>query len=171
MSFDTKKFIKEKFTPRVKEVPVPDMGAFFPAGEKPVWIVRGLHGQELGRANEAVEKNKNMSAVIEAIAGGSSKEKTEALKSMIGLSAGQTPSDIVKRIEHLVMGSVDPVCTQEMAVKVCEVWPVVFFQLTNTILELSGQGQMPGKQKASGELNQSGPASPSDTPEEGSSTN
>lgn len=171
MSFDTKKFLKEKYVHRVEEVAVPDMAIFFPGGEKSVWKVRGLTGQELGRANEAVEKNRNVAAILEGIMSAAGKEKTEAVKSMIGLSAGQTPSDIVKRIEHLVMGSVEPACTQEMAVKVCEVWPVMFFELTNTILKLSGQGQMPGKQKASGEMNQSGPASPSDTPEEGSSTN
>lgn len=171
MSFDTKKFLKEKYVHRVEEVAVPDMAAFFSEGEKAVWKVRGLTGQELGRANEAVEKNRNVAAILEGIMSATGKEKTEAVKSMIGVAAGQTPADVVKRIEHLVIGSVDPACTQEMAVKVCEVWPVVFFDLTNTILKLSGAGQMPGKQKPSGETILSGPASPSDTPEEGSSTN
>lgn len=169
MSFDTKKFLKEKFVLREEEVAVPDMAAFFPGGEKAVWKVRGLTGQELGRANEAVEKNRNVAAILEGIMSAAGKEKTEAVKSMIGLSAGQTPSDIVKRIEHLVLGSVDPVCSQEMAVKICEAWPVPFFELTNTIMKLSGQGQMPGKQKPSGATIVSGQASPSATPEEGSS--
>jgi len=171
MAFDAKKFLKEKFEHRVEEVAVPDMAIFFPGGEKSVWKVRGLTGQELGRANEAVEKNRNVAAILEGIMSVAGKEKTEAVKSMIGVAPGQTPGDVVKRLEHLVLGSVEPVCTQEMAVKVCEVWPVIFFELTNTILKLSGAGQMPGKPKASGKTNPSGQASPSDTPEEGSSTN
>ena len=169
MSFDKKKFLKDKFASRVEEVAVPDMAAFFPEGEKAVWKVRGLTGQELGSANEAVEKNRNVAAILEGIMSAAGKEKTEAVKSMIGLATGQTPSDIVKRIEHLVLGSVEPACTQEMAVKVCEVWPVPFFELTNTILKLSGQGQTPGKQMPSGEATPSGQASPSVTPGEDSS--
>ncbi len=169
MSFDAKKFLKTKFTPRMEEVPVPDLAAFFPDGAKPVWKVRGLTGQELGRANEAAERNKNIAAIIEGIASGAAKEQTDAVKDLLGVG-GQAPQDVAKRLEHLVIGSVDPKCTPDVAVRLCETFPVEFFQITNRIVQLTGQGQMPGKQQASGETPKSVPASLSVTPEAGSST-
>lgn len=169
MPFDSKKFLKTKWTPRTEEVPVPDLAAFFPAGAKPVWTVRGLTGHELGRANEASERNKNVAAILEGIASGASKEQTEAVKELLGLG-GSTPQDIAKRLEHLSIGSVDPVCAPDLAIRLCETFPVEFFQITNRIVQLTGQGQLPGKQPPSGGTPKSDPASPSVTPEGASST-
>lgn len=169
MAFDAKKFLKTKFTPRTEEVPVPDLAAFFPDGAKAVWKVRGLTGQELGRANEATERNKNVAAILEGIASGVAKEQTEAVKELLGVG-GSTPQDIAKRLELLATGSVDPKCPPDLAIRLCETFPVEFFQLTTRISLLTGQGQMPGKQPPSGETQKSGPASPLDTPGGGSST-
>jgi hypothetical protein len=168
MAFDTKKFMKTKFTPRTGEVPVPDMKDFFPQGAEPVWKVRGLTGQELGRAAEAAARNRNISAIIEGLTGDADKEKAEALKNLLGI--GVVPQDIAKRLEHLVIGSIDPVCTLDMAVRVCEVYPVEFYQITNKVMELTGRGQEPGKQQPSGKTEKSGPVSHSVTPEGDSST-
>jgi hypothetical protein len=169
MSFSTKKFLKTKFTPRQEQVPVPDLKEFFTEGEKPVWTVRGLTGQELGRANEAVEKNKNVAAILEGLVSAETKEKAQAIKDLLGVGGGVT-QDIAKRLELLVTGSVDPPCTQDLAVRICEVFPIEFFQITNAITKLTGQGQMPGKQPPSGGTPMSEPASPSDTPGGDSST-
>jgi len=146
MPFDAKKFLKTKWTARAEEVPVPDLAAFFPDGAKPVWKVRGLTGQELGRANEAAERMKNVAAILEGLASGAAKEQTEALKDLLGVG-GQTPQDIAKRLEHLVIGSVDPKCTPDLAVRLCETFPVEFFQITNRIVQLTGQGQLPGNSR------------------------
>ena len=188
MAFHAKKFLKTKFIPRTEDVPVPDMKEFFEddAGEEqppvspfdkgelkasvPIWKVRGLTGHELGRAAEAAEKNKNMSAIIEALSGQASKEKAEALKNILGIGSAIVPADIAKRIEHLVIGSVDPVCTPDLAVRICEVFPVEFYQITNKIMQLTGQGQMPGKQPPSGETEKSAPVSLSVIPGGDSST-
>lgn len=169
MPFDSKKFLKTKFTARTEEVPVPDLAAFFPDGAKAVWKVRGLTGQELGRANEAAARNKNVAAILEGIASGVAKEQTEAVKELLGVG-GSTPEDVAKRLEHLAIGSVDPKCTPDLAIRLCETFPVEFFQITNRIVQLTGQGQMPGKQPPSGETPKSVPASPSDMPEGVSST-
>jgi hypothetical protein len=80
------------------------------------------------------------------------------------------PDDVAKRIEHLVLGSVDPVCTPDLAVRLCETYPVEFYQLTTKILELTGKGQEPGKSKRSGKTAMSGPPSPSATQKGASST-
>jgi hypothetical protein len=167
--FDVKKFSRMKFTPRTEDVSVPDMQAFFPDGDKAVWTVRGLTGQELGQANEASDRQRNIAAVVSGIASGASKDVAESINTLLGISKN-TPADVAKRIEHLCMGSVAPVCTQDLAVKICEVYPVEFYQITNTILKLTGQGQMPGKLPPSGATRTSGPASPSDMPGGDSST-
>lgn len=163
MPFDAKKFLKTKWTPRIEEVPVPDLAAFFPDGAKPVWKVRGLTGQELGRSNEAAERNKNVAAILEGISSGVAKEQTEAVKELLGVG-GATPQDIARRLEHLTLGSVDPKCPPDLAIRLCETFPVEFFQITNRIVQLTGQGQMPGKPQPSGETPKSAPASPSDMP-------
>jgi hypothetical protein len=157
MKFDAKKFLKTKFVKRTFPVSVPDLRDFFHEGEEAVWTVRGLTGQELARANEAADRSKNMATILSALSSDVSKEKETAVKELLGLTKG-TPADISKRIEHLVLGSVDPECTQDLAVKLCETYPVEFYQLTNKIMELTGQGQMPGKPKPSLETPASGPA-------------
>jgi hypothetical protein len=169
MAFDAKRFVKTKFIPRTEDVSVPDMKDFFPDGEPAVWKVRGLTGQELGWAAEASERNKGIAAILSGLTSGSDKEIAQAVKELVGVG-GNTPADIAKRIEHLRLGSVDPMCTQDLAVRLCEVYPVEFYQLTNAILRLTGQGQMPGKSMPSGEIMKSGPASPSAMPEGVSST-
>ena len=169
MAFDAKKFLKEKFTSRTEAVSVPDLAAWFPEGDEPLWTVRGLTGQELGRANEAAEKNRNIAAILEGLVAGGDKEKSQAVKDLLGIGGG-VPQDIAKRLELLAIGSVDPPCTLDLAVKLCEAYPIEFFQLTTKISELTGRGQLPGKQKPSGETAGSGPVSTSATPEGGSST-
>jgi hypothetical protein len=168
MSFDSKKFTRTKFTARTESVPVPDLQAFFPEGEKAVWTVRGLTGAEIGRAAEASDRNKNMAAILEGLLSEASKDRTDAVKDILGLG-GVAPQDIAKRIEHLIIASVEPKCTSDMAVKLSEVFPVEFFQITNVIMVLTGKGQMPGKQPASGATEKSEPPSPSVTSEADSS--
>ena len=163
MSFDSKKFMKMKFIPRTESVSVPDLQVFFPEGAEAVWTVRGLTGQELGRASEAAERNRNISAILEGLTSEAAKDKAEAIKEILGIG-GATPQDIAKRLEHLTAGSVDPKCTLDLAVRLCETYPIEFYQLTNKIMELTGRGQMPGKQQPSGETGKSAPASPSVTP-------
>ena len=169
MPFDVKKFNKTKFSHRTEAIPVPDMKDFFPDGEEAVWKVRGLTGQELGRANEAAERSKNMAAILAGLTSGSGKEITDAVKELVGVG-GSTPADIAKRLEHICIGSVDPVCTHDLAVRLCEVFPVEFFQITNAIVRLTGQGQMPGKVPPSGVTGMSAQPSHSATPGGGSST-
>lgn len=169
MGFDAKEFLRTKWTPRTEDVPVPDLKDFFPEGEKLLWKVRGLTGVELGRVAEAAERNKNVETIIEMVGSEYSKEKIAAIKEMLGLG-GSVPQDVAKRLEYLVIGSVDPKCTLDLAVRICEVRALDFYRLTNSIKDLSGQGHVPGKQPPSGETPKSAPASPSATPGGVSST-
>lgn len=157
MGFDSKKFLKSKFVHRTEEVPVPDLQAFFPEGEPAVWKVRGLTGQELGRVKEAPERQQKMSGILEGLLSSVTKDVVEGVKAALGAGTAESPADIAIRIEQLVIGSIDPVCTLDLAVKMCEVSAIMFFLLTNKITILTGQGQMPGKFKPSSETQASEP--------------
>lgn len=150
MAFDTKRFLKTTFEPRSEAISVPDLRDFFKEGADPAWVVRGLTGHELGKINEAEERNRNLIAIMEALVSPKVEDKAEGIKRLIGLD-DTTPSDIARRLEMLVLGSVDPVIDLELSVKLCTHFPVEFMQLTNTITRLTGQGaQVKKKQSGSG---------------------
>ena len=146
--FDVKRFMSEQFSPREEDVPVPDMKEFFDADEKPVWRVRGLGGQELGTANAAAERNRNMEAILNGIVSAASAKKTEAIRKLIG-AREDVPDDIAKRLEMFVLGSVAPEADIELAVKICRVWPIEFYSITNAINRLTGMGSETKKKPAS----------------------
>lgn len=137
--FNVKAFKKEKFEPRTESVSVPDLAPYFAENTEPVWVVRGLSGHELGRINEVAESNKKIEAISDALVSNQSSEIKDAIKALIGLD-GSTPVDIVRRIEMLAIGSVEPEMDHEAAVKLCTYFPVEFMMLTQAITKLTGQG-------------------------------
>lgn len=149
MPFNAQQFIDAKLVPRETGVPVPDLKQWF-GEDEPVWVVRGLSGIELGQCNEAAERNRNVAAILEGLISSSSKEKTTSVKELLGVGDGSVPQDVAKRLELLMRGSVSPPCDLELAKKLCTAFPVEFFQITNTITKLTGQGYEPGKPKPSG---------------------
>jgi hypothetical protein len=50
------------------------------------------------------------------------------------------PGEVVKRIEMLVMGCISPKLTHAVVVKISEICPIEFFDITNRITVLTGQG-------------------------------
>lgn len=153
---DLQKFLNASMQAREAELSVPALADFF-GKAKPVWKVRGLTAAELGRAREASDRSDNMRSVVAAFAGAG--DKAEAIKTALGLSDEDVPADISRRIEMLSAGSVDPVIGSEnrdVAVKLAESYPVVFYELTNRIQELTGQGAEVGKPKRSGKAPTSG---------------
>lgn len=154
MSFDIKGFLKERFEPRTTDHPVPNLKQWFKNGDKPVWTIRSITAAEIGRADEAVANEGLTTQILEAVTSMNSPEVSEKIKELVGKS-GDKPKTIAKRIYHLMYGSVDPKCDLELAVKLCDTYPVVFYELTNEILSLSGQGFAPGKSKPSGKTTES----------------
>lgn len=147
MAFKVDAFTSAAFEHRTEAMPVPALKEWF--DEEAVWIVRGLTAHELARANEAGEKRNNAAAVLEALVGGSKTEKIAELREALSLTDA-TPAEISKRLEMLTTGSVDPACDHSTAVLLAERYPIEFYQLTNKITALTGQGQQPGKPEASG---------------------
>lgn len=154
MGFDSNKFQNEQFTDRTQMIKVPDLQAFFDAD--PVWTVRGMTGSELARVNEASEKVAKLVAIAEGLAAPEDKKTTEAIRDLLGMSR-DVPADLVKRLEMLIIASVEPRVDRQTAVKLAESYPIEFYSLTGAILKLTGQGRQPGKQNGSGETPRSEP--------------
>lgn len=149
MAFNEKKFMSTNFTPRTKDVKVPDMKDFFDDDSEPVFRVRGLTGNELARVHEAVDKHRDIAGLVSGLLSGQSQEKIDSIRSAIGVT-DDVPAEIARRLEMLSIASVDPVISLELAVKFCESYPIEFYSVTGAISELTGQGQLPGKPTPSG---------------------
>lgn len=132
------RFQQARFEPRRKSVRVDALAGFFDACEEPLWEVRGLDANELHRAQEAKSRHGTLAAILEAMKGEAGAQ-VDAMRKAMGLTK-DTPGEVAKRLEMLVIGSVAPTIELQMAVKVARVAPVEFFDLTNTISELTGQG-------------------------------
>ena len=144
MGFDTEKFLNTKMQPRTSDVPVPGLSDWFSGDEKPVWKVRGITGQELGQAKQAVENRKDIAALVAGIVGGQPKEKAEAARKIMNID-DTVPANVALNIHLVKLGSVGPACDEDLAVKLCTCYPVEFQVIAKKILELTGQGQEPGK--------------------------
>jgi hypothetical protein len=81
---------------------------------------------------------------------GSTSDKIDAVKELFGVGDGVT-EEYAKRIEILLVGSVRPKIDRQEAVRLLRDFPTVAGKLTDTILELTGLGSVPGKLKGSGE--------------------
>lgn len=137
MTFQADRFERAQFVPRRASVPVGALAAFFDEGKPAVWEVRGLSSSELHRALEAGKRQGSIEQIVRAIAGGG--DQAEAVRSALGLSK-DTPGEIAKRLEMLVMGSTAPKIELPTAVKLAEAFPIEFLSITNRITELTGQG-------------------------------
>lgn len=138
-----------KLVRRTETILLPDLKGFFPEGQEPSFTVQGLTGEELARTMDAAKKYLKLDALIDAIASPNAKEKVEAIKESLGITA-KVPEEIAKRLEQLVLGSVNPKFTPEAALKFCECFPIEFYQLTTAIIRLTGRGHEPGKSEPSG---------------------
>jgi len=151
---DIQRFLQASLVHREAILPADELADFF-GDEKAEWTVRGLTAAELARCNEAAESGKNLQSIIDAISSGA---KAEAIRKLAGVPGKEVPSDISRRIQMLVEGSVSPSLdedSREVAVKLAESFPTLFYQLTNKILTLTGQGAEQGKRRPSGETQES----------------
>lgn len=148
---DLQKFLNAALRPREASIEVPELAEWFGEGEPVAWVVRGLTAAELGRANQAAERGlENVRALVAAMAGEG--DKASAIRSAMGLSDEDVPADVSRRIEMLTAGSVSPELgsmNRDVAVRLAEAFPTVFYNLTNNILTLTGQGAELGKPKRS----------------------
>jgi len=149
MGLDVNKFVNSKFDTTTEEIKLDCLKDFFGKDEKPVIKVKGLTGVELGFVNESIDRSKAVNDIVEKLMSTVGKEKAEGVFEGVGLS-DETPSDIVRRIEIMKKGVVEPEVGHEFVLKFCDRFPVEFYEVTNKILELTGKGQSLVKPSPSG---------------------
>ena len=137
MTFNADLFQRAQYEARTETVEIAALAEFFGADESPSFTVRGLSASELHKAMEASVRGKAVDAVVKAIS--SQKDQITAIRQALGMSA-DTPGEIAKRIEMLVAGSITPKIDHAIAAKLAETVPVEFYDLTNRITNLTGQG-------------------------------
>ncbi|MDX1399906.1 MAG: hypothetical protein R3204_15365 [Oceanospirillum sp.] len=148
MGFDAKGFMKAQFEARTEDVPVSELKDWFPDGEAAVFTVKGLTFEELSKADAAADNSGAMLKLLASIQNKNGGDIGEGIKDAFGVGK-ETPVNMIKRINHLVMGCVCPEVDEEFAVKLANTFPVEFTAITNKIIELTGRGYVPGKQKSS----------------------
>jgi hypothetical protein len=146
LSFNLDKFQRASYTARTEKVEVKALAEFFGEGEEPVFLVRGLAAAELQRALDASSRQSSIEAVVKAIS--STKDQTEMIRKAIGMG-GDTPPEIAKRVEMFVTGCVEPKVTHADVAKIAENFAIEFFEITNKIVSLTGQGSVSSKSQPS----------------------
>lgn len=150
---DLQKFLNAALAPRQEVVAVPELAAWFGPDVPATWTVRGLTAAELSRANETGQGGLDKArAMVAALAGDG--DKAASIRAALGLSNEDVPADVSRRIDMLATGSVSPALGmdgRDVAVKLSEAYPTTFYQLTNSIINLTGQGAEPGKAPRSGQ--------------------
>jgi len=150
--FDQKKFIKTKFIAREETVAVPELAEFFDGD--PVWVVKGLTGEELYRVNQASDRDEAVAAAISAFYGPGSKENS--YREMFGLT-DTAPEEHTRRLEMLILGTVSPEnLDRPTMAKIALLFPATVRILTDKIIGLTGAGYVPGKHSGSGQTDECG---------------
>jgi len=148
MAFNSKEFMKQSFNSRTEDVRVVELASWFAEGDEPVFKVRGLTFEELNKADNAADNSKAMLNLVATLQTKDGTAIADGIKDAFGIGK-DTPANMVKRINHMVMGSVDPEIDEEFAVKLASTFPIEFTLISNKIIELTGKGFMPGKPKGS----------------------
>ncbi len=154
MGFDKKKFGATDFAPRTDTVDVSHgpLADFFGEGEDKFFKVRGLDAKELAIANDALAKKVAADKAINEVSALAEKEAmVKALTTLLGVLPKDTPAALVKSIEMIHMGAVDPKLEKQDVVKIAKVAPTEFALLSLKITELTGLGaEAKGKRRTSG---------------------
>jgi predicted flavoprotein YhiN len=138
MSFDLNKFQDAKFTHRSEKIKVEELSAFFD-GEA-IITVRGLSGPEVALCNDAVQSNKNLKSIVTRLLDPLSSEKAGALIEALALDPTKSTDDFVRRLSLAFHGIVEPKLPYESIVRLAEFYSATFYEISNKILQLTGQG-------------------------------
>lgn len=149
MAFDAERFNAAPSTLRTARYRIEALREFF-GGEDPVFELRQLTGEELAVCHEAAKTNRDVTEIISGLMSGDSKEKVQSVLAAIGRGSHQVPDEHAKRIEMLILGSVEPKLDRTTVVRIGKLFPVDFMVLTNMISGLSGQGAILGESSGSG---------------------
>lgn len=151
MPFDLKQFRKTQLAARTEDIPTPELKLFFAEDEKPVFKVRGMAGDEMYRVREAVEKRRDLQAIVSRLMSGEGSAMADAIEDYFGV----VPEEFARRVEILLVGCLDPVLTRQDVMKLFRHYPTQAHAICTRILHLTGEGSLPGELKDFGEIPES----------------
>ena len=153
---DVQAFLRAAVRPRTRSLPAPQaLHQFFESPEKAVFEIKALTGEQLARVRSAVERNRDMAALVEKIFGDRA-ERMEAIRELVGVNSESVPEDLARRIAIISEGCISPEVSEQVAVKIFQAVPVFGYSLSDAILNLTGEGAHLGESKPSGETTPSG---------------
>lgn len=167
MAFNIKKFRKTKFGPRLREVRLPELAAWFDDNSDPVFTVRGLNGEEMYQVREADDKRRDLQAIAAKLLSGNGAAMAEAIEAFYG----SVPAEFARRVEILIHGCVEPKLERHDVMRFFKNFPQQAHMLCTEILVATGEGSQPGELKGSGETPGSDSTSTSHTSEASASSN
>lgn len=144
--FDSSKFLSTPFKPRTETVRIPQLKEFFAEGLDPTWTVRGLEAQELATVRLARFKRRNQLAALNTLSSfsASTSARQAMLEKIISMS-GEVEAEVAGRLEMLCIASVEPKISMDIAVKLSQIYPTVFWSLTDMVTTLTDQGAVVGE--------------------------
>lgn len=157
MPFDLQKFKTAAWQPREIEVVLmsDSVRMFFEEGEKAVFKVRGMSGPELYNCNERAEKRINIKDIIDGLLSKAGSKNSQSVNKLLGIDPNQITDDAARRLEYLMQCLTEPEIKQPdelrtFAIMLFQNCPLDFKNLTDKIIEMTGNGYDPGKVKPSG---------------------
>lgn len=142
MPFDLSKFAAADFIPRTRDVEAHTLAPFFGEGERPIFRVRSITGDELARVQEEVEKNKAARKALTQMAASASQEVADAVRVLLAgvKNRESTPDAWIHTLNLVYTALVEPKLEYSQLVRLATFFPVEMALLRNTALELLGMG-------------------------------
>lgn len=144
--FNADKFRNATYHHRTAIVDVPELVDYFDPGEKPELTVRGLTGEELATAREAMQLNAAVGQL--AAGGGMSEQVKNAFMVLTGATGDRVPNEYALRIAMVRIGTG---LEQDVVVRLGQNHCIAFGVIAQKIDQLTGMGRI-----TEGELNASG---------------
>lgn len=141
MAFKIDEFMRAKLAPRQVEVKVPELKGWFEEDTEPVFLVRGLTGEEFYNVRNAVAKRRNMEAIAKGILSGEGDAMQKAVKDFFG----DLPEEQVRHMVILGTACVEPELDQEKAKKLLKYFPLSAFTIAEAVLKATGEGSTLGE--------------------------
>lgn len=146
MAFDMDRFRRVELKARTIAVKVPEMKEWFGDDAEPLFLVRGLTGEEFYAVREASKKRADLQAIASKILSGNGEAFGEAIEEFYGA----VPDEFARRVELLIFGCTEPRLDRPEAMKLFKHFPSTAHTICDEILRATGEGSVAGESKGSG---------------------
>lgn len=148
MAFQIDKFTTAKWQDRITIVPVPELKEFFDEGDELTWTLKCISASEVATARDHVKNSRNKEDLINSLFKHNIPDNLlNELKEKAGIKRtdGKVHKEVIFRKAILMAASVNPTCSETMALILGERFPETFDRLANEAFELIGLGASVGE--------------------------